>query len=61
MPKKVIEPDLVSESEYGDVQLEEAITSSPKLLKKFIDFNPFIMQNQSVVELLLRLKRIRNQ
>jgi tetratricopeptide (TPR) repeat protein len=43
------------------LQLEEAITSSPKLLKKFIDFNPFIMQNQSVVELLLRLKRIRNQ
>ena len=25
MPKKVIEPDLVSESEYGDVPLEEAI------------------------------------
>jgi hypothetical protein len=25
MPKKVIEPDLVSESEYGDMPLEEAI------------------------------------
>lgn len=25
MPKKVIEPDLVSESEYGDVPLDEAI------------------------------------
>jgi hypothetical protein len=25
MPKKVIEPDLVSESEYGDVPLEQAI------------------------------------
>ena len=43
------------------LQLEEAIISSPKLLKKFIDFNPFIMQNQSVVELLLRLKRNRIQ
>jgi hypothetical protein len=25
MPKKVIEPDLVSESDYGDIPLEQAI------------------------------------
>lgn len=41
--------------------LEAAVITSPKLLKKFIDFNPFIMQNQAVVDLLLRLKRDRNQ
>jgi tetratricopeptide (TPR) repeat protein len=43
------------------LHLEDAVIIAPKLLKKFIDFNPFIMQNQVVVDLLLRLKRNNNQ
>jgi len=42
------------------LQLEDAAIAAPKLLKKFIDFNPFIMQNQAVVDLLLRIKRNRS-
>jgi hypothetical protein len=29
----------------------------PKLLKKFIDLNPSILQNQSVVDIIARYKR----
>jgi hypothetical protein len=30
---------------------------SPRLLKKFIELNPAILQNQSVVDLIARFKR----
>ena len=39
------------------MQLERAMEKSPKLLKKFIELNPAILQNQSVVDVLARFKR----
>lgn len=41
----------------GLLQLEEAMEKQPKLLKKFIELNPSILQNQQVVDLLARFKR----
>jgi tetratricopeptide (TPR) repeat protein len=37
--------------------LEKAMHESPKLLKKFIELNPSILQNQQVVDLAARYKR----
>lgn len=48
-------------SKEGLLQLENAVIIAPKLLKKFIKLNPFIMQNQMVIDLLLRLKKSRIQ
>lgn len=39
------------------LQLEEAMKLSPKLLKKFVELNPSILQNQLVVDVLARFKR----
>jgi tetratricopeptide (TPR) repeat protein len=39
------------------LQLEAAMEMSPKLLKKFIELNPAILQNQSVVDVIARFKR----
>lgn len=39
------------------LQLEAAMERSPKLLKKFIELNPAILQNQLVVDILARFKR----
>ncbi len=39
------------------LQLEQALNTSPKLLKKFVELNPAILRNQSVVDLLARFKR----
>ncbi|HEX7847667.1 MAG TPA: tetratricopeptide repeat protein [Chitinophagaceae bacterium] len=39
------------------LQLEQALTAAPKLLKKFVELNPSILQNQSVVDVLARFKR----
>jgi len=39
------------------LQLEQAIEKSPRMLKKFIELNPSVMQNQSVVDVLARSKR----
>ena len=44
-------------SKEGILQLEEAMKISPKLLKKFIELNPSILQNQQVVDVLARFKR----
>jgi len=33
---------------------------SPKLLKRFIELNPVILQNQAVVEMIARFKRNRS-
>lgn len=38
-------------------QLEKAMEKSPKLLKKFIEMNPSILQNRQVVDLLAKFKR----
>ncbi len=39
------------------LQLEAAMEVSPKLLKKFIELNPSILQNQQVVDVVARFKR----
>ena len=39
------------------LQLEHALVQSPRLLKKFIELNPAILQNQQVVDMLARFKR----
>jgi tetratricopeptide (TPR) repeat protein len=39
------------------LQLEAAMEISPRLLKKFIELNPAILQNQSVVDVIARFKR----
>ena len=39
------------------LQLQAAMEKSPRLLKKFIELNPSILQNQSVVDVIARFKR----
>ncbi len=39
------------------VQLEKAMNESPKMLKKFVELNPSILQNQQVVDVIARFKR----
>lgn len=39
------------------LKLEEAMRVSPKLLKKFVELNPAILQNQLVVDVIARFKR----
>jgi tetratricopeptide (TPR) repeat protein len=39
------------------LQLERAMEKSPKMLKKYIELNPSILQNQSVVDVVARFKR----
>jgi tetratricopeptide (TPR) repeat protein len=39
------------------LQLEEAMSRSPKLLKKFVELNPSILQNQQVVDVIAKFKR----
>jgi tetratricopeptide (TPR) repeat protein len=42
------------------LQLEKAMGTTPKLLKKFVELNPAILQNQAVVDVLARFKRNRS-
>jgi hypothetical protein len=37
--------------------LETALTANPKLIRKFIELNPSILQHQKVVELIARYKK----
>ncbi|HQV59221.1 MAG: tetratricopeptide repeat protein [Chitinophagaceae bacterium] len=39
------------------LQLDSAMVNTPKLLKKFVELNPAILQNQQVVDMLARFKR----
>jgi tetratricopeptide (TPR) repeat protein len=39
------------------LQLEKAMEASPKLLRKFVELNPAILQNQLVVDVVARFKR----
>lgn len=41
----------------GILQLEKAMERAPRQLKKFIELNPAILQNQAVVEVVARFKR----
>jgi tetratricopeptide (TPR) repeat protein len=42
------------------IHLESAMMRSPKMLKKFIEINPVILQNQAVVDLIASFKRKRS-
>jgi len=44
----------------GLLHLESALQASPKLLRKFIELNPVILQNQAVVDLIATYKRKRS-
>ena len=39
------------------LHLEDALLQAPKLLKKFVELNPSILQNQLVVDVLAKFKR----
>ena len=47
-------------SKEAILQLEKAMYKAPKMLKKFIELTPSILQNQQVVEVLARFKRNRS-
>ena len=44
----------------GLLQLENAMAKSPKLVKKFVELNPSILQNHHVVDVISRFKRKRS-
>ena len=50
----------LGKSKEALLQLEKAMEKAPKLLKKFIELNPAILQNQQVVDLIARFKRNKN-
>ena len=39
------------------LQLEAAMEKSPKLLKKFMELNPSVLQNSQVVDVIAKFKR----
>jgi tetratricopeptide (TPR) repeat protein len=39
------------------LNLEKGMTANPKLIKKFIELNPSILQHQQVVEIIARYKK----
>ncbi len=41
----------------ASIQLEEAMSQSPKLLKKFVELNPALLQNQQIVDIIARFKK----
>lgn len=47
-------------SKEAVLQLEEAMSKAPKLLKKFIELNPAALQNPQVVDVIARFKRKRS-
>lgn len=47
----------LGKSKEAILQLELAIQKAPKLLKKFLELNPSVMQNQQIVDVLARSKR----
>ena len=47
----------LGKSKEGLLQLEKAMGRAPKLLKKFIEINPSILQNSQVVDIVARYKK----
>jgi hypothetical protein len=47
----------LGKSKEAILQLEVAMQDTPKLLKKFIELNPAILQNQYVVDVSARFKK----
>ena len=48
---------LLGKTKEAIIQLEKAIQLSPKLLKKFIAINPAVLQNNAVVDIIVRNKK----
>ncbi|MDP9230580.1 MAG: tetratricopeptide repeat protein, partial [Bacteroidota bacterium] len=48
---------LMGKSKEAILYLERAMEKAPKLLKKFVELNPAILQNQMVVDLIAKFKR----
>ncbi len=47
----------LGKSKEAMLHLEKALSKAPKLVKKFIELNPSILQNQQVVDIIARYKR----
>ncbi|HMZ46151.1 MAG TPA: tetratricopeptide repeat protein [Chitinophagaceae bacterium] len=47
----------VGKTKEGLLQLEKAMEKAPKLLKKFIELNPAILQNNDVVDIVAKYKK----
>lgn len=47
-------------SKEAILQLEEGMLQNPKLVKKLIELNPAILQNQQVVDVIARFKKKRS-
>ena len=50
----------MSKSKEALLQLELGMSINPKLVKKFIELNPAILQNQQVVDVIARFKKIKS-
>jgi tetratricopeptide (TPR) repeat protein len=50
----------LGKSKEGILQLENAMTAAPKLVKRFVELNPSILQNHSVVDVISKFKRKRS-
>jgi tetratricopeptide (TPR) repeat protein len=48
---------VLGKSKEALLQLEEGMSKAPKLLKKFIELNPSILQNNQVVDIIARCKK----
>jgi tetratricopeptide (TPR) repeat protein len=48
---------LTGKTKEALLQLEQGMSSSPKLVKKFIELNPSILQNNQVVDIVARYKK----
>ena len=49
----------LGKSKEALIQLEEALIKAPRLLKKFVELNPSILQNRKVVDMVAKYKRNR--
>jgi tetratricopeptide (TPR) repeat protein len=47
----------LGKSKEALLQLESAMEKAPKMLKKFVELNPSILQNQQVVDVVAKFKR----
>lgn len=48
---------LSGKNKEGLLQLETAMTKAPKLLKKFVELNPAILQNNQVIDIIAQYKK----
>ena len=49
----------MGKSKEGLLQLNRAMTKSPRTVRRFVELNPSILQNQQVVDLIASFKRNR--